>query len=214
MNNVTTVTVSYAIQLQPLPSNTGISLLADVAGTTKAGDAFWTEQCKSIPTSTTFLVVTMGTVREFFKPIEGSTYCAMLQSNKKHQWSGDGVVWTTPNFYSINDHNGGSVANWPRDKGRDGDARKFLSFWGIDGSMTGGCCSSSNTEYQTYPALPGNGAHIWWGQACTYTHPNCAQSRTVPARTHTSACILLEDTAGMHCSPRSKTTTPSVSCLL
>lgn len=75
----------------PPPANTGMSRVADVAGTTLANDAFWAEPCKTIPSNTLFIVLDMGAVRDFFKPTEGSTYCEMLQSSTKHQWSADGV---------------------------------------------------------------------------------------------------------------------------
>lgn len=43
--------------------------------------------------------------------------------------------------------NGGSAKFWPRDSGRDGDERMYLSFWGSSGHdgqyETGGCCSLS-----------------------------------------------------------------------
>ena len=87
-----TFTVSYAINLQPLPPNTGMSLVADVAGTTVANDAFWAVECEKIPDSTVFIVVDMGAVRDFFKPINAETsYCEILQSEEgmQHQWSPD-----------------------------------------------------------------------------------------------------------------------------
>lgn len=187
MNDVITVTVSYALPLQPLPPNTGISLVARVPGTTVANDAYWADACKAIPANTLFLVLDMGTVRDFFKPTDaGTSYCEMLQSNTKHQWSYDGVDWTTPDFFYLHNRNGGSAAGWPRDKGRDGDARVYLSCWGSDDSWTGGCCSTSTTEYKTYPARPGNGGARDWGQACTYTRPHAhTNTRSAHARTHT-----------------------------
>lgn len=148
-------TVSATPVLLP---NTGMALVAEVAGTTRANDAFWAVQCKKIPSNTLFLVLDMGAVRDFFKPIAGASYCEMLQSNTKHQWGGsDGVVWTTPEF--CGGSNGGSAIDWPLKKGRDGDARQYLSFWGTDDDrQTGGCCSTSTTEYNR-----------GWGKACTYT---------------------------------------------
>ena len=52
-------------QLQPLPPNTGMSLVAEVAGDTVANDAFWAVQCKTIPSNTVFIVVDMGAVRRY-----------------------------------------------------------------------------------------------------------------------------------------------------
>lgn len=86
-------------------------------------------------------------MRDFFRPVEGSNFCEMLTSYNKHQWSADGVTWVDVGFFSAapTPYNGGSAEWWPRDKGRVGDERKYLSFWGHDGSsVTGGCCSSSS----------------------------------------------------------------------
>lgn len=161
--------------VQPLPPNTGMMLVAEVAGTTSANDAFWSDKCRVIPADTLYIVVQMGTVTDFFRPIDNETsYCTMLQSNTKHQWSKDGVKWTTLAFWSDRGANGGSTHNWPRgEEGLGGgDKRKWLSVWGHEG-LTGGCCSSSTAEYETHPSLPGNGGNTNWGQACTYTRP-CA----------------------------------------
>lgn len=163
-----TFSMSYAIQLQPLPPNTGMTLVADVAGTTDANDAFWKEKCKSIPSNALFVVVDMGGVRDFFRQMGNVTFCTMLQAHNKHQWSHDGVTWVTPDFHSDSDLNGGSADAWPRDKGRAGDERQVLSRWSTDDccSYTGGCCSSSAAEQATYPSLPENGGGKAWGQAC------------------------------------------------
>lgn len=49
-------------KLQPLPPNTEMSLVADVAGTTLANDAFWAVKCQKIPTTARGIAVDMGTV--------------------------------------------------------------------------------------------------------------------------------------------------------
>ena len=163
------VVVSYGIQLQPPPPNTGMSLFTNVAGTTLADDAFWAEQCKTIPSNTLFLVVDMGAVRDFFKPVAGATFCEMLQFNDKHQWSYDGEDWVTPYYQSNVNNNGGSVDNWSKDYGRAEDKRKYLSFWGTrHGSLTGGCCSTSREVQTTDSTLRKNEKdHPAWGQPCT-----------------------------------------------
>lgn len=48
--------------LQPLPPNTGTSLVVDVAGTTKTTDVYWAKQCKTIPSNAVFIVIEMGDV--------------------------------------------------------------------------------------------------------------------------------------------------------
>lgn len=52
-----------AATVQPLPPNTGMSLVADVAGTVYANDAYWAEACERIPSTATGIVVDMGAVR-------------------------------------------------------------------------------------------------------------------------------------------------------
>ena len=151
------------------PPYTETFLVANVAGTTPADDIFWDVHCQVIPSSTLFIIVQMGNVFDFFRPIGDASYCDMLQAHTKHEWSSDGVTWITPDFDSDSDSdpNGGSERNWP-DEVRDGDARSYLSFWGTDyKSLTGGCCSTSTAVYETYPALPENGESKSWGQQCT-----------------------------------------------
>ena len=160
-------TLNYFSDLQPLPPNTSMSLVADVPGTTLANDAFWAVECLKIPSNTVFIALDMGVVRDFFKPINAETsYCEMLQSHTKHQWSADGVVWVDINFID-SDNNGGSSNGWPRkDKGRPKEKRTYLSFWGSDLGLSGGCCSSSTAVKQTHPSLPGNSKSLW-GQSFT-----------------------------------------------
>eukprot|EP00729_Bicosta_minor_P022438 gene22438-biopygen31389 len=108
----------------------------------------------------------MGDVIDFFKPANAgtTTYCEMLQAHDKHQWSPNGVDWFAVEFANTYD-NGGSAEWWPRDKGREGDARMHLSYWGRekDGIHTGGCCSTSTLVGDT--ANPG-----WWGEPFTLSY--------------------------------------------
>ena len=81
----------------------------------------------------------MGAVTDYFRPVQGKTYCEMLDSFKLHQWSVDGLNWITPNYYTR--HKGGSARNYPN------DGRQFLSFWGDrQGGFRGGCCATSYTR--------------------------------------------------------------------
>ena len=181
---------SFAITRQPLPPNTGMTLVADVAGTTVADDAFWAVECQKIPDNTEFLVLDMGAVRDFFKPIDSATsYCEMLQSNKLHQWSANGVDWFVVDIWD--GANGGSAVFWPSNTSRVGDKRKFLSFWGHDGSTMGGCCSTSSAVTITRPSLPGNGKYTWWGQSFTMSY--AIQLQPLPANT---GMTLVADVAG------------------
>ena len=87
----------------------------------------------------------MGSVIDYFKPINGKTYCEMLQANNLHQWSSDGKSWVIPKYHPNN--LGGSLPNYPQ------DGRKYLSFWGGYGS-NGGCCHYSyNDKAQWHKAF-------------------------------------------------------------
>ena len=69
-------------------------LVANVAGKIIANDAYWAEKCTTIPSNALFIVVEMGAVRDHFKPVEGATFCDMLQSNDTHQWSYNAMEWS------------------------------------------------------------------------------------------------------------------------
>ena len=160
-----------------LSSNTAILLVADVTNTTQANDAFWAEKCKIIPEAAAlFIQIKMGGgvngVIDYFKPREDwrRNFCEMLQAKDEHQWSANGVDWMAVDFQPDELNNGGSEMNWPRDKGVEGDERRFLSTWGYDGddgSLTGGCCSSSTAAAVTQTSLPGNGDNTAWGHPFT-----------------------------------------------
>ena len=83
----------------------------------------------------------MGSVVDYFKPVEGKTYCEMLQSHNLHQWSANGKDWTIPLYYST--HLGGSARHYPT------DGRTHLSFWGGHGNR-GGCCHNSNSDVNVW----------------------------------------------------------------
>ena len=97
--------------------------------------------CNLIPSNAIYIKIVMGSVVDYFKPVEGKTYCEMLQSNKLHQWSSNGKQWVIPLYYPV--HFGGSAINYPAD-GRD-----FLSFWGFGAGANnnqGGCCHNSYSD--------------------------------------------------------------------
>lgn len=121
----------YAVPLPViLPPNTVITLVVDVPGDTKATDAYWMKKCKIIPFNTLFIIVDMGSVRDFFRPTGDVSYCDMLQTYNKHQWSNDGVTWETPGYMG-NSFNGGSAEWWPKTIVKN-DERLHLSMWGMD----------------------------------------------------------------------------------
>lgn len=75
-----------------------LTLVADVPSTTQANTKYWKEKCKDIPDDAHFIVVAMGSVRDYFKPVDGATYCQMLRSHNKHLWSPDGLTWAVPKY--------------------------------------------------------------------------------------------------------------------
>ena len=101
-----------------------------------------------IPKDAIHLKLVMGTVvdnyTDYYKPVCGHTYLEMLRSHKLHQWSPDGINWTTPSFFQFYGgipFYGGSARNFPN------DGRLYLSFWGTSGAnRKGGCCGSETNS--------------------------------------------------------------------
>jgi hypothetical protein len=135
------VVLGLATAQQPPPPNTAITVFATVAGTTQANGLYWAVECLKVPADATFIMLDMGSVRDFFKPVDGATMCQMLASttNKQHQWSPNGVDWVVPTSLNSNFH-GGSSDDWPS-ANTVGDTRYYLSFWGSElDYKKGGCC--------------------------------------------------------------------------
>ena len=83
-------------------------------------------------------------MNDFYKPVYGNTFCAMLQTHTEHLWTNDPAKgFRAPKYYVH--HFGGSEQDWPK-KNVDGDERTYLGFWGEAGNrrFLGGCCSESN----------------------------------------------------------------------
>jgi hypothetical protein len=98
--------------------------------------------------------VSMGAVVDYFKPASGYTLLQMLTSYNHHTWSASETgIFVTPSYYSR--HLGGSLNFWPRDTALN-DGRQYLSFWGSNNSLPGGCCD-----------LDYNSGQDSWGQAFT-----------------------------------------------
>ena len=121
---------------------------------------FWKNKCKEIPENAEYIKVKMGIVIDYFKPVEGSTFCEMLLSKSKHQWSPDGKKFQIPIYgdtHLLINELGGSAKNWPRDNDIEEDSRWRLAVWGnAQGIHKGGCCDN---DYE------GNGYPGQWAQA-------------------------------------------------
>ena len=108
---VTARVVSAAVQA--LPPNTGSSTFATVAGHVQGSDVFWREKCKLIPPDAVFLILDLGSVRDFYKPRAGITFCNMLLAKDRHLWSYDAIKWHTPGYEPNPTCRGGS-AMWSK----------------------------------------------------------------------------------------------------
>jgi len=136
--------------------------LVAVAGSQHAWTDFWSAQCQNIPATADHMKLVMGTVVDYFKPVQGASMCDMLTSTNQHEWSNDQASWTIPSRHGWNDL-GGSTKNWPL-QNVPGDNRGYLSVWGGIANV-GGCCS------YTY------GSAASWAKA--FTMSSCAS--TTPA---------------------------------
>ena len=72
----------------PLPIPNAYKHVA-VSGNMYANAAFWAQRCTSINPRAAFIVVAIGQVADYYRPLEGRSYCEMLQSSKLHEWSPD-----------------------------------------------------------------------------------------------------------------------------
>jgi hypothetical protein len=137
-------------------------------GSQTSNDTVWWTSCSAAQTlsgkTNPAIMLTMGSVVDYFRPTANHTLCEMLSSADKHDWSNDGVTWVTPaHLYWIM---GGSAYEWPKHNVQ-GDDRDYLSMWGAGtGSAKSGCCHSALDEeawawsrtfdmyVDTPPALP------------------------------------------------------------
>jgi hypothetical protein len=118
--------------------------ITSVPDSFSAQPAFWSEECKRIPDDAKYIKIDMGILSDYFKPIAGATFCDMLTSSNKHQWSKDGNKWVTPTYASSG--LGGSSQGWPATQDPH-DKRFGLPFWGVQsGTSAGGCCAHDQTE--------------------------------------------------------------------
>lgn len=111
----------------------------------------WEDNCNGVPLGTEYMVLTAGTVKDYFKPLDGKDYCEMLTTHNFHLWSNDGVHWHIPAYNTNTAVGGGSARDWPKNN-IAGDARAYLSFWrppawANSNTVVGGCCASSTTVY-------------------------------------------------------------------
>lgn len=122
--------------------------MVTVPSTFSADKAYWTEECKKIPLTTSFIKIAMGTALDYYRPPAGKSYCEMLTEGNIHEWSLTGDTWAAPTYAAAG--LGGSAQD-----GVNGTAgnRKKVSFWGSDTATdTGGCCYNAADD-----ASPGFG---------------------------------------------------------
>jgi len=130
--------------------------LASISGSENTKKSFWASRCHAFASSDTSevsaLVVRMGDVTDYFRPIETSNWCEMLTSSNKHLWSADGTNWREP-AYHLKAGMGGSAQGWPQTS-VEGDHRAYLSFWGSSLGQKGGCCAAHQSEQENQWELP------------------------------------------------------------
>ena len=84
------------------------------------------------------MVLTMGNVVDYYRPIAGFSACEML-TNNQYEWSPDNVNFYLPSRLGNGvPQLGGSAVDWPHSN--QFDLRQWLSFWGHAG-LPGGCCA-------------------------------------------------------------------------
>jgi hypothetical protein len=116
-------------------------------GSQTSNDTVWWTSCSAAQTlsgkTNPAIMLTMGSVVDYFRPMTGYTLCEMLSSSDKHDWSNDGVTWVTPthDFNPTDRKMGGSRSDWPRSNVA-GDDRTYLSFWGHAWGLSG-CCHNT-----------------------------------------------------------------------
>merc|ERR1719272_1452772 len=118
----------------------------------------------NLPATILYVMLDMGIYRDYYKPIDGATWCEMLANDEdtprnKHQWSPDGINWVTPEHQGDCKFNAHSSSKyWPQTH-VDGDDREFLSSWGWPiPKGKGGCCHSAH------------GDNDGWGQSFTMAY--------------------------------------------
>lgn len=179
-----------------IPNNAGVKpvvgLLARVGSATKADSAFWEAECQRLPPTTQYIIVMMGAVFDYFKPIDGETsFCDMLTSNDKHLWSPNGVDWQQPTYANAAQGSGkvlgGSSDAWPR-VNVGNDERDLLSMWGyMDGAERGGCCSRSKKVAST---TGHNGGTDAWAQDFDMWYVDLKTSTTSQILPQPSTCSI------------------------
>jgi hypothetical protein len=113
---------------------------ANVAVRDNSNRAFWQAKCNDIPSTASFVRVTMGTAEDYYKPIEGVDLCEMLTHGSKHLHSYDKITWTDGGYHNDR-YLGGSTSGFPRNN--PDDKRDYTAFWGFDDNNGhSGCCST------------------------------------------------------------------------
>lgn len=129
------VTVKYTGKIQ----------IAEVLSNTVANQAYWTQKSESLGNPTLnvndTLLVTMGKVKDYFRPTEPMQLREFLTSYNSHTWSPTGIEGTFKDPPYSHQSFGGSEKDW---SGLT-DGRGHLSFWGNE-TLEGGCCHSSNND--------------------------------------------------------------------
>lgn len=138
--------------------------VVSVPETAETDSKYWEWKCLHIPLTAEYVKVTVADITDYFKPIEGATFCEMLTSYEKHMWSNDAIHWFKPEADSWSRQLlGGSKFGWPKNN-VPSEGREYITFWGskYGRKYKGGCCQKpENRVHKKHPyALKHDNWHV------------------------------------------------------
>lgn len=92
--------IIWNTRITPLPLNTGVHVFKRVVDDSRTYDAVWRQDedaCSKVPRSAIYIMVAVGTKRDFYRPAKGTCFCDMfsLSSRTNYEWSFDGKNWVS-----------------------------------------------------------------------------------------------------------------------
>jgi len=156
--------------------------IASIAPKFAAGSIYWAGRCQVIAPDTTMIKVTSGSVVDYFRPIDGASWCDMMTSDRKHAWFNPTTsTWETAvspgdTCDGIQGLGGSCDYTTLATTGAAGPSkRKFLLYWGHL-SQEGACCAdaepSSRSDDTSDPTVEGS-----WGLKTVVTA--CSRCQTL-----------------------------------
>ena len=91
--------IIWNTRMTPLPLNTGVHVFKRVVDDSRTYDAVWRQDedaCSKVPRSAIYIMVAVGTKRDFYRPAKGTCFCDMFSlSRTNYEWSFDGTNWVS-----------------------------------------------------------------------------------------------------------------------